>query len=90
MCVDPHVQNENGEQAYYWREKGTMIFHDGHWKEKIDFVMDVLGPETVTRELKELVKGRRFSELMAAPDFVPRYRAKLEELCSLAKDQFGA
>lgn len=49
---------------------------------KIDFVLKHMGGETVTRRIKEITKNRTFTELVSKDDWVPQYRAALDEMIS--------
>lgn len=60
----------------------------GEWHQKIEFVMDHISPGAVEEALKQIVgepKNVKWSDLCARPGWVPAYRAKLEELVTMAK-----
>lgn len=84
--VHPQPVNDK-ELAYRWEEKDDMIKHNGTWKKKIDFVMDVLSPSYVTAELKAITGGKSFSALLDSPGWVPAYKCCLETLCTRAREQ---
>lgn len=75
-----------------WEERERSAFDDRKqvWRRKIDFVLDHLGAETVTRELKSIKVGDTtlgratqsggWSELMKIPNWQVKYMEKLNSL----------
>lgn len=77
-----------------WKPKDQCVYHKRMWKPKIEFLMDVLGGDAVTQELRELfdVKSepewkavRLVYEAMKKPENRSKYERKIEDLVTHAK-----
>ncbi|HQW57356.1 MAG TPA: hypothetical protein PK583_00150 [Gammaproteobacteria bacterium] len=62
------------------------ITPQGQIRSKIEYCMDILGPETVTQELKAIKGTNQFSDLCGSAGWVPLYKEKLEEMFETAKN----
>lgn len=71
--------------AIVFREAGDCIGVGKHWIPKIDFCMDVLGAEFVTKAIKELTKGS-FSFAFSA-DGNKKYKELREKLTQMAMEK---
>jgi hypothetical protein len=62
------------------------------FKRKIDYVLDILGAQTVNEAIRGIVgdpKTTKISALLGREDWKPAYRAKLDELVEMAKHYGG-
>jgi hypothetical protein len=63
-------------------------------KTKLEIAMDALGPRFVTDAIAEIVGTPgvdfKWSTLVNRKDWIPAYRAKVEELYQLARHNYGA
>lgn len=63
LKLEEEVRGREGlvKTAYGWRRKENCIVVLGRWIPKIEFVMDRLGPERATEELRELLRSSAIS-----------------------------
>lgn len=70
------VRDEIGTR---WLAKDDCIMADGRWQSKIEYIMQKLGPERVTKELKKFIKTDKLIKGLSRFE-IDRYRTLLETL----------
>ena len=92
-----HAQREKGfvhTGKWGWKPESDCVRHKGTWKPKLEFLIDVLGGDAVTNELKDLFGVRQQPEwravrlvysAMKRQENREKYQAKINDLVTQAK-----
>lgn len=78
-----------------WEHKSYCVFNPRHsrWERKIEFVLEHLGAESVTRILKEIVGDPiavKWADLVGSKDWLPRYKQTLDGMVNDVLKTIGA
>lgn len=73
----------------YYRKESALVNYRGRFIPKIDYVLEVLGPQIVNREIKSITGGRTLSSLVSSAGWIDAYRKKLDELILKASSMDG-
>lgn len=78
-----------------WRDVSDCVYHEGHWKPVMEFLMDVLSPAEVTRQLTEFFEEKNTPPVRAVRHIYEKlkhnsalrheYKKKLADLVEQAK-----